>query len=78
MKGMDTRESQLAHQQNHSRREYWLKMCPKCHGDLYLDEAWFGRSLTCLQCGRSLSQTQVTALGGLNSGSHTPAERIRA
>ena len=63
MKGMDPRESQLTHQGNPSRQVYWLKMCPKCLGDLYLDEAWFGRSLTCLQCGRSLSQRQMTVFG---------------
>jgi hypothetical protein len=55
-----TRGSQLAHR-NDSRKLYWLKMCPKCHGDLYLDEDWFGRSLTCLQCGRS-------SLGGNDEG----------
>jgi len=70
MKSMETRESQPAHR-NRSRQMYWFKMCPRCQGDLYLDEAWFGRSLTCLQCGRSPTRPQLAILEGLNGGGHT-------
>ena len=28
-----------------------FKGCPKCHGDLYLNEDSFGQFLNCLQCG---------------------------
>jgi hypothetical protein len=42
---------------------YWLKMCPRCQGDLYLEEDRFGRHVTCLQCGRGLDSSQQIALG---------------
>ena len=29
----------------------WLKGCPKCHGDLYLDSDGYGTFVECLQCG---------------------------
>ncbi len=28
-----------------------FKVCPRCHGDLYLNEDIFGKYLNCLQCG---------------------------
>ena len=28
-----------------------LKGCPKCHGDLYLNEDMYGKYFNCLQCG---------------------------
>ena len=28
-----------------------FKGCPKCHGDLYLNEDMYGKYLNCLQCG---------------------------
>ena len=28
-----------------------FKVCPRCHGDLYLNEDTFGKYLNCLQCG---------------------------
>lgn len=31
---------------------FWLKQCPKCSGDLYIDKDMYGTSITCLQCGR--------------------------
>ena len=29
----------------------WLKGCPKCKGDLYLDQDTYGKFQSCLQCG---------------------------
>ena len=29
----------------------YFRGCPKCHGDLYLNEDSFGKFLNCLQCG---------------------------
>lgn len=29
----------------------WLKACPKCKGDLFLDEDHYGKFKTCIQCG---------------------------
>lgn len=31
----------------------YLKSCPKCHGDVYLDRDGYGAFLTCIQCGRT-------------------------
>lgn len=30
---------------------YWLKSCPKCQGDLCLEQDHYGAFQTCLQCG---------------------------
>ena len=29
----------------------WLKECPRCQGDLFLDQDHFGKFKTCIQCG---------------------------
>jgi uncharacterized protein YbaR (Trm112 family) len=29
----------------------WLKACPKCKGDLFLDEDHYGKYKSCIQCG---------------------------
>jgi hypothetical protein len=29
----------------------WLKACPKCKGDLFLDEDHYGKFKSCVQCG---------------------------
>ncbi|HZA24580.1 MAG TPA: hypothetical protein VFA32_18620 [Dehalococcoidia bacterium] len=31
----------------------WLKMCPKCGGDLYLRDEIDGKDVVCLQCGHT-------------------------
>ena len=28
-----------------------FKVCPRCHGDLYLTQDVFGKYVSCLQCG---------------------------
>lgn len=29
----------------------WLKECPRCDGDLFLDQDCYGKFKTCVQCG---------------------------
>ena len=29
----------------------WLKSCPKCKGDLFLDQDHYGKFKSCVQCG---------------------------
>ena len=29
----------------------WLKDCPRCRGDRYLDEGYDGPEVACIQCG---------------------------
>ncbi len=30
---------------------FFLKACPKCHGDIYIDRDIYGSFAECLQCG---------------------------
>ena len=30
---------------------FWLKGCPHCSGDLYVDQDQYGSFVSCLQCG---------------------------
>ncbi|PKB81123.1 MAG: hypothetical protein BZY88_07100 [SAR202 cluster bacterium Io17-Chloro-G9] len=32
---------------------FWLKLCPRCSGDLYTDYDQYGPYITCAQCGFS-------------------------
>jgi hypothetical protein len=38
----------------------WLKMCPKCQGDLYLRKELDGEDIVCLQCGRAWAAPPAT------------------
>ncbi|MFH1486897.1 MAG: hypothetical protein ABIH46_12570 [Chloroflexota bacterium] len=44
---------------------WWLKSCPRCHGDLYEEEDWGETSIQCLLCGRALIQDEEDRLLGL-------------
>ncbi len=41
----------------------WLKACPKCQGDLFLDQDHYGKFKTCVQCGylREVIEASVQA-----------------
>ncbi len=41
---------------------FWLKSCPRCHGDLYEDRDLHGRYIACLQCSHHLSPAQEVGL----------------
>jgi hypothetical protein len=47
---------------------FWLKLCPKCRGDLYGEQDCFGPYVGCLQCGRYLTRAEEKALGVRNPG----------
>ncbi len=34
---------------------FWLKQCPKCHGDLAQESDQYGRYIGCMQCGHTLT-----------------------
>jgi hypothetical protein len=36
----------------------WLKVCPFCLGDLYLEEDVFGSYLVCFRCGHDLNMIE--------------------
>ncbi len=48
---------------------FWLKSCPKCRGDLCLEQDHYGTFQTCLQCGY---------LKELNDRSGNPVTRVQA
>ena len=41
---------------------FWIKGCPKCHGDLYRDSDLYGSYVACLQCSRYLTEAEETRL----------------
>ena len=45
----------------------FLKVCPKCHGDMYLDRDQYGAFIECLQCGllRDIDESQENWQGAL-------------
>lgn len=40
----------------------WLKACPRCRGDLFLDGDAYGEFVSCIQCGHMLDKTQENSL----------------
>ena len=40
----------------------FLKACPKCHGDMYLDRDVYGTFIECLQCGllRDVARSEIS------------------
>jgi hypothetical protein len=48
-------------------RMFWPKACPHCHGDLARDLDLDGPYVGCIQCGRSLSESQERILLGLST-----------
>lgn len=53
---------------------FWLKSCPRCHGDLYEDRDLHGRYMACLQCGHHLSPAEEVGPAGFKDLS--PAELL--
>ncbi len=45
---------------------YWLKSCPRCHGDLLEVDDIGGRYVSCIQCGKVLTAAQEQALPRAN------------
>ncbi len=41
----------------------WLKSCPRCRGDLFLEREIDGHAVRCLQCSACLNRDQERALG---------------
>ncbi len=50
------------------RNRFFFKACPKCRGDMYLDEDVYGAYGKCLQCGRIFeARSQQQKMGKLES-----------
>jgi len=59
---------------------YWLKECPKCHGDLREESDIYGELIACLQCGYTLKTAEeldLKAIGTLKTVA-VPVEVARA
>ena len=41
---------------------FWLKQCPRCHGDLIGESDVHGTYVTCLQCGHMLTAAEEKTL----------------
>lgn len=48
----------------------WLKVCPRCKGDVYVEKDVFDTNLKCLQCGHVLNEAEKRAVE-----SSSPAQR---
>ncbi len=42
--------------------KFWLKACPRCHGDLALKQDVLGSYVECMQCGIELTPMQQSYL----------------
>lgn len=60
---------------------FWLKSCPRCHGDLYDKTDIYGSYIDCFQCGHSLTAQEDAGLRSENrlgmTFSSTPQEPIK-
>lgn len=41
---------------------FWLKSCPRCHGDIYDNSDIYGRYIVCFQCGHYLTAAEDAIL----------------
>ncbi len=41
---------------------FWLKACPKCHGDLHMESDSYGSYITCLRCSHYLTNEEDAQL----------------
>jgi DNA-directed RNA polymerase subunit M/transcription elongation factor TFIIS len=48
----------------------WFKSCPRCHGDLVPRSDFYGRYLSCLQCGAEIDEAAVRRQGPARADAH--------
>ena len=41
---------------------YWLKSCPRCQGDLFENNGFYGRYIDCFQCGHYLTAVEEASV----------------
>lgn len=51
----------------------WLKSCPRCSGDIFLERNVGESYMMCLQCGHVLTQAQESRLKELRTRRQMPA-----
>ena len=45
---------------------FWLKSCPRCHGDLHDNADFYGSYIDCIQCGHYLAADEEASLRSEN------------
>ena len=59
---------------------FWLKSCPRCHGDLHESSDIYGSYIDCFQCGHFLTVDEDARLRSENplgrTHSFTPGEPV--
>ncbi len=48
--------------QSRSRRSIYLKMCPRCNGDIGVRSDQYGKYVYCLQCGYTADIVKTTPI----------------
>ncbi len=58
----------------------WLKECPRCQGDLFLDRDHYGEFKTCVQCGymKDLVEANANETLSIASGDGTHGISFKA
>jgi hypothetical protein len=54
----------------------WLKACPRCRGDLFLDNDHYGKFKLCVQCGYSRDLVAGIPAGPPRRATHFEAVRL--
>ncbi len=57
---------------------FWLKKCPRCHGDLISESDVHGAFISCLQCGHLLTAAEEQELRGTPNRTERPNRAGRA
>ncbi len=58
---------------------YWLKECPRCHGDLRDESDIYGRYIACVQCGYILKHEEEARLAAIRTlGEPASSEKVAA
>jgi len=55
--------------------KFLMKQCPRCGGDLYLEQDIFSKYLACLQCGRRVDLVKEGELVQANRAPTTAGRR---
>ncbi len=59
--------------------KYWLRQCPRCHGDLREELDQFGPYVSCVQCGYILnSEDEALILSGHRQHAAQAAAQVAA
>lgn len=56
-----------------NRTSGWLGACMRCRGDLFLDLDRYGHFITCLQCGKILTEQEEASLKTASDRDREPA-----